>query len=357
MPPHCAQRQDSMKKLLSVVVPCYNEEQVLNSSIPRIEKAIADLQTSVGEADRSALTRFGGEELQIDYELIFVNDGSSDRTMEILRSHQKENSHIRIVNFARNFGHQIAATAGIDASNGDAVVLMDCDMQDPPETIAKMFLLWLSGYDVVYATRTKRLGETAFKKITAKMFYRVLAALSDIAIPVDTGDFRLMDRRVVDALSAMPERDRFIRGMVSWVGFKQISLPYERAERAAGESKYPLAKMVAFALNGILSFSIKPLKLASLLGLFSSMLAMAGLLYALYSKFVLNSAISGWTSLMIATLFIGGVQLFCIGVLGEYVGRIYKQSQDRPLYIVEGYYGYNDDARPKKTRSPIEKIE
>ena len=193
-------------------------------------------------------------------------------------------------------------------------------MQDPPETISKMLFLWLSGYDVVYATRTRRLGETAFKKVTAKLFYRVLAALSDTKIPVDTGDFRLMDRRVVDALTAMPERDRFIRGMVSWVGFRQISLPYERAERSAGESKYPLAKMLSFALNGVLSFSIKPLKLASLMGIFSSMLALAGLLYALYSKFVLNSAISGWTSLMIAVLFIGGVQPFLHRSAGRVCG-------------------------------------
>jgi len=346
-----------MKKVLSVVIPCYNEEQVLPGAIDRIERAVASLEDAVAQADQSALTRFPGQDVQIDHELIFVNDGSTDGTLDILRSSQKRNPHIRVVNFARNFGHQIAATAGIDASNGDAVVLIDCDMQDPPETISKMLFLWLGGYDVVYATRTRRLGETAFKKLTAKLFYRVLAALSDTKIPVDTGDFRLMDRRVVDALTAMPERDRFIRGMVSWVGFRQISLPYERAERSAGESKYPLAKMLSFALNGVLSFSIKPLKLASLMGILSSMLALAGLLYALYSKFVLNSAISGWTSLMIAVLFIGGVQLFCIGVLGEYVGRIYKHAQDRPLYIVEGYYGYGNEKPPRKTRSPIVNVE
>lgn len=346
-----------MKITLSIVVPCYNEEQVLPNSIPRMEQSVAELQKTIAQVDKTSMTRFSGQDLQIDYELVFVNDGSSDGTMDILQRSQESNPHIRIVNFARNFGHQIAATAGIDASNGDAVVLIDCDLQDPPETITKMFLLWLNGYDVVYATRTRRLGETVFKKITAKVFYRVLAALSDTAIPVDTGDFRLMDRKVVDSLSAMPERDRFIRGMVSWVGFKQFSLPYERVQRYAGESKYPLAKMISFALNGVLSFSIKPLKLASLMGIFSSLLALAGLLYALYSKLVLNSAISGWTSLMIAILFIGGVQLFCIGVLGEYVGRIYKHAQDRPMYIVEGYYGYGDKKPPKTTRSPIVDLE
>jgi len=343
---------NSMKKTLSIVIPCYNEEQVLPRAIQRIESAISELQKTVDQAERTAMPRASDEELQIDYEIIFVNDGSNDHSFDILRSHQQKNTHIRIINFARNFGHQIAATAGIDASIGDAVVLMDCDMQDPPETITKMFLLWLHGYDVIYATRTRRQGETAFKKITAKIFYRILASLSDTFIPVDTGDFRLMDRRVVEALSAMPERDRFIRGMVSWVGFKQISLPYERAERTAGNSKYPIARMISFALNGLLSFSTKPLKLASIMGFISSLLSLVGLCYALYSKFVLNNTISGWTSLMIAVLFIGGIQLFCIGVLGEYVGRIFKHAQNRPLYIVEGYYGYTNKDRPRFTRSP-----
>ena len=244
----------------------------------------------------------------------------------------------------------------MDAANGDAVVLMDSDLQDPPEVVLKMFTLWLEGYDVVYATRTKRPGETRFKKATASAFYRILNLLSDTKIPLDTGDFRLMDRRVVDVLNAMPERDRFIRGMVSWAGFKQISLPYERAERFAGTSKYPLTKMLAFALTGILSFSIQPLKLASLLGIASSFVAALGLFYALYAKLIAGAAISGWTSLILAILFIGGVQLFCIGVLGEYVGRIYNYVKGRPLYIVEGYYGYGTGS-PKLVRSPVNDVE
>ena len=244
----------------------------------------------------------------------------------------------------------------MDAANGDAVVLMDSDLQDPPEVVLKMFTLWLEGYDVVYATRTKRPGETRFKKATASAFYRILNLLSDTKIPLDTGDFRLMDRKVVDVLNAMPERDRFIRGMVSWAGFKQISLPYERAERFAGTSKYPLTKMLAFALTGILSFSIKPLKLASLLGIASSFVAALGLFYALYAKLIAGATISGWTSLILAVLFIGGVQLFCIGVLGEYVGRIYNHVKGRPLYIVEGYYGYGTGS-PKLVRSPVNDVE
>ena len=243
----------------------------------------------------------------------------------------------------------------MDASNGDAVVLMDSDLQDPPEVVVKMFGLWLEGYDVIYATRTSRPGETKFKKTTASLFYRILNLLSDTKIPLDTGDFRLMDRRVVDTLNAMPERERFIRGMVSWVGFKQISLPYERAERFAGKSKYPLAKMLSFALTGILSFSIKPLKLASLLGLFSSGIAILGFMYALYAKLIMGTAISGWTSVILSTMFVGGVQLFCTGVLGEYVGRIYKHVKERPLYIVEGYYGYTKDM-PRLVRSPVSNV-
>ena len=344
--------------LLSIVIPCYNEEQVLPESIKRIQHVASLLQGgSPSSADEQNLsinssTWGGGQENKVETELLFVNDGSTDKTFELLQSFQSLYPNIRIINFARNFGHQTAVTAGMDASNGDAVVLMDSDLQDPPEVVLKMVELWQKGYDVVYATRTSRPGETRFKKTTASLFYRILNLLSDTKIPLDTGDFRLMDRKVVDALSAMPERERFIRGMVSWVGFKQISLPYERAERFAGKSKYPLGKMLSFALTGILSFSVKPLKLASLLGLACSALSFFGLVYALFAKFVLDTAVSGWTSLILAIVFIGGVQLFCTGVLGEYVGRIYKHVKERPLYIVEGYYGYRDDA-PKLVRSPV----
>lgn len=241
----------------------------------------------------------------------------------------------------------------MDAANGDAIVLIDSDLQDPPEVVEQMVELWHKGYDVIYATRTRRPGETKFKKLTAACFYRILNLLSDTPIPLDTGDFRLMDRAVVDCINAMPEKERFVRGMVSWVGFKQISLPYERAERFAGKSKYPLIKMLSFALIGILSFSIKPLKLASLLGIFSSLFAICGFIYVVYSKFIDGNVISGWTSLMLSLFFIGGVQLFCIGLLGEYIGRIYIGTKNRPLYVVDSYYGFD---KINKTRSPVRKF-
>ena len=339
--------------LLSIVIPCFNEEEVLPESIKRIQNVISLLKNKNNYDLKIKPNNSIKDEL--NSELIFVNDGSSDRTLEILLDSQKRYSNIRVINFARNFGHQIAVTAGMDAANGEAVVLMDSDLQDPPEVVIKMFSLWLEGYDVVYATRIKRPGETKFKKITATLFYRILNMLSDTKIPLDTGDFRLMDRKVVDSLNAMPERERFIRGMVSWVGFKQISLPYERAERFAGNSKYPLKKMLSFALTGILSFSVKPLKFSSMLGMFSSFVAVIGLCYVLYANLISGTAISGWTSLILLVTLIGGIQLFCIGILGEYIGRIYNHVKGRPMYIVEGYYGYSRDL-PKKVRSPVNNV-
>ena len=239
---------EQKQQLLSLVIPCYNEEEVISETLKRLKEFCAGLQG-------------------LDVELIFVDDGSRDRTRVLLKGYAAEDSRIKVICFARNFGHQIAVTAGIDAARGDAVVLIDADLQDPPEVIHQMIAKWREGYDVVYGTRTERPGESAFKLATARSFYRLLNKLSDVPIPLDTGDFRLMSRPVVDTLSAMPERDRFVRGMVSWVGFKQIALPYKRAERFAGESKYPLRKMLRFATDGILSFSTKPLQLSIGLGL------------------------------------------------------------------------------------------
>lgn len=347
--------------LISVIIPCYNEEEVLPETIRRLDATKAILQEELAtecnflhensKESNTSIKKF------LSFEFIFVNDGSRDKTSDILITLSQQRHYVRVINFARNFGHQIAVTAGIDASNGDAVVLIDADLQDPPELIAQMVKLWLQGNDVVYATRIKRRGETVFKRLTAKLFYRIINMLSDTSIPPDTGDFRLMDRKVVDTIRAMKEHDRFIRGMVSWVGFKQISLPYERAERFAGKSKYPLIKMISFALTGILSFSLKPLKIASLLGIICSSISFLGFLYALFVKLFTNHTVTGWTSLILAILFIGGIQLFCIGVLGEYIGRIYTDSKDRPLYIVEGYYGYraNND-EPKISRSPVREV-
>jgi len=300
---------------LSVVVPCYNEAEVIDVTVPRLlamADSMADLRT----------------------ELLFVDDGSRDSTLRQLKAWAARDARIKVLSFARNFGHQVAVTAGIDAARGDAVVLIDADLQDPPEVVPEMVAKWREGFDVVYGTRTEREGETVFKRVTAKAFYRLLNRMSDVPIPLDTGDFRLMSRRVVDALKAMPERDRFVRGMVSWVGFRQVALPYRRAERFAGESKYPLRKMLRFATDGLLSFSTKPLQMAISLGALASALAFAGIVYALVIRLATDRWVEGWAALFIATLFLGGVQLITVGILGEYIGRIYHEVKRRPLYVV-----------------------
>jgi dolichol-phosphate mannosyltransferase len=321
------------RDLLSIVVPCYNEEEVIDETAARLGKLCDEI-------------------VHLDVELIFVDDGSRDRTRALLRSHREKNPRIRIIGLARNFGHQIAVTAGIDAANGDAVVLMDADLQDPPEIVQGMIEKWREGYDVVYGLRTQRTGESAFKLASARGFYRLLNKLSDVPIPVDTGDFRLMSRAVVDTLRAMPERDRFLRGMVSWVGFRQVALPYARADRFAGASKYPLRKMLRFATDGILSFSTKPLQASVALGMASAALAVVGIAYALFLRIFTNLWVEGWTALMIAVLFMGGVQLISVGILGEYVGRIYNEIKNRPLYVVQEYIGFVETA-PAMSRSPV----
>lgn len=320
--------------LLSIVIPCFNEEEVIHETIKR-------------------LTFFCTELKDLNVELVFVDDGSKDTTREILKSYALKDSRIKVICFARNFGHQIAVTAGIDAADGDAVVLIDADLQDPPEVIHQMIALWQEGYDVVYGTRSEREGESAFKLTTAKWFYRTLNYLSDVAIPLDTGDFRLMSRNVVQTLRAMPEHDRFVRGMVSWVGFKQIAVPYKRSERFAGESKYPLRKMLRFAMDGILSFSTKPLQASVGLGIMCAFIALLGIVYALSLRLFTNIWVEGWTALMIAILFIGGVQLLSVGILGEYIGRIYNEIKQRPLYVVQEYYGFEN--KPSASRSPVVK--
>jgi dolichol-phosphate mannosyltransferase len=321
------------KQLLSVVIPCYNEEEVIIETIKRLKSVCSEF-------------------INLDAEIIFVDDGSQDRTREILKNFAVEDERIRVIGFARNFGHQIAVTAGIDAANGDAVVLIDADLQDPPELIHDMIAMWQQGYDVIYGTRTDRSGESSFKVATARGFYRLLNSLSDIPIPLDTGDFRLMSRPIVETLRAMPERDRFIRGMVSWAGFNQTALPYKRAERFAGVTKYPLKKMLRFATDGILSFSTKPLQISAGLGMVSATIALIGILYALYLRVFTDIWVEGWTALMIAVLFLGGVLLISVGILGEYVGRIYNEIKSRPLYVVEEYIGFSE-IEPMLTRSPI----
>ena len=320
-------------RVLSIVVPCFNEEDCLSATIARLNALCAELRP-------------------LEVELIFVDDGSQDHTREILKGYAAEDPRIRIIGFARNFGHQLAVTAGIDAARGDAIVLIDADLQDPPEVIPKMVARWREGFDVVYGRRIERVGESTFKLASARIFYRLLNRLSDVPIPLDTGDFRLISRQVADTLKAMPERDRFVRGMVSWVGFKQTELSYQRAARFAGTSKYPLRKMVRFATDGILSFSTKPLQMAVALGMLSASVALLGIIYALTLRIFTDLWVEGWTALFIAVMFIGGAQLLCIGILGEYIGRIYSEVKKRPLYVVQEYVGL-EDRDPVLARSPV----
>jgi polyisoprenyl-phosphate glycosyltransferase len=274
---------------------------------------------------------------RLAYEIVVVNDGSTDGTANAIRSEMKRRPHVVLVNLSRNFGHQIAATAGIELASGDAVVLMDGDLQDPPELIAAFIAKWQAGYDVVYAVRRTRKGESGFKLWTARLFYRIIKRLTNVAIPVDTGDFRLMSRRVVEALRRSPERHRFLRGMVSWVGYNQIGVEYDRDERYSGTTKYPLAKMLRFAIDGITSFSDIPLRFASYFGFTVSAIAFLYALIVIVAKlFRLNppAYTPGWASTIVAVVFLGGVQLISLGILGEYLGRIYDQVKGRPLYLV-----------------------
>jgi dolichol-phosphate mannosyltransferase len=306
---------------LSVVIPCFNEADSLRETQRRLAEVASQLPS-------------------LAVEWIYVNDGSRDSTLSVLRELTGVDDRVRVISLARNFGHQMAVTAGIDAASGDAIVIIDADLQDPPELITEMVAQWQLGYDVVYGTRIDRAGESWFKLASARAFYRLLNRLSEVPIPLDTGDFRLISRRVADALREMPERDRFLRGMVSWVGFKQVALPYRRAPRFAGQSQYPLRKMFRFATDGILSFSSAPLRVSVGLGITAAALALAGIVYALVLRLFTDIWVEGWTALMIAVLFIGGVQLISIGILGAYVGRIYNEIKRRPLYVVDERIGF-----------------
>ncbi len=285
------------------------------------------------------------------FEFIFVDDGSTDATAAVLHELSLTDARVRGVRLSRNFGQQVAATAGLEHATGDAVVLMDADLQDPPEIVGQMIARWREGYHVVYAERTDRAGETAFKLWSAKAFYNIVNRVSQVRIPPDTGDFRLMDRQVVDALLRMPERDRFLRGMVSWVGYRQVAIPYQREARFAGETKYPLLKMIRFATDGILSFSFVPLRLAVWTGFFTLGLAFLGIAYAVLLRFFFDPShwVRGWASTFVAILFMGGVQLVSLGIIGEYVGRIYGEVKQRPLYFVRERFGFAADARRERS--------
>jgi dolichol-phosphate mannosyltransferase len=271
-----------------------------------------------------------------EFEVILVNDGSKDGSWERMQELRQQDPRIKLLNLSRNFGHQIAVTAGLDHARGEAVVLIDADLQDPPELIPELFARYQEGYDVVYAVRIKREQESAFKKFTAYWFYRLFRWATDVEMPVDTGDFRLMSRRVVKALSGMRERHRMLRGLVSWLGYQQVGVSYERAGRFAGTTKYPFRKMLRFALDGIASFSLLPLRLASWLGAVVSLLAFLYGGYAILAH-MLGGTVDGWTSIVATVTLIGGVQLLCVGVLGEYIGRIYDEARARPLYFIADY--------------------
>lgn len=305
-----------MKKI-SVIIPMYYEEEVAEECYKRMTSVLQNIEN-------------------YDYEIICINDGSKDKTLTILENLAIKDKRLKVLSFSRNFGHQCAVTAGLKFVTGDVIVIIDADLQDPPELIPEMLKLWEAGNDVIYGKRKTRDGESAFKLFTAKMFYKTLNALSDVEIPKDTGDFRLVDRKVVDTINSLPEHNKFLRGLFSWVGYKQIPFEYERKERFAGKTKYPLKKMLKLASDGIISFSTKPLKIVGGLGIISIVISFILLIYALISYiFKLNNLSAGWTSLMLGITFFAGVQLLSLWIMSEYIARIYDESKNRPQYIIE----------------------
>ncbi len=300
--------------LLSVVVPAFNEEEnidfFIKETLPVLEK--------------------------YNYELIFVDDGSRDKTALKIKKYTQSNKRIKLISFSRNFGHQLALSAGYQAAKGDVVITLDADLQDPPGLIDEMIRKWQEGYEVVYAKRKTR-QDNLFKRLTAYLFYRFINLLSDVPIPTDVGDYRLLDRKVVDVLNKLPEHSRFLRGLTSWIGFKQTFVYFNRQERKYGQTHYPLSKMISFAVEGLTSFSTKPLTYITYLGLFTAFVGLIGIVYALYRRLFLPPEyyVTGWTALFVAVLFIGGVQMIMLGIMGEYLGRIYREVQNRPHFIVK----------------------
>ncbi|MBK7410585.1 MAG: glycosyltransferase [Saprospirales bacterium] len=299
---------------LSVVIPIYNEE----GNIPVLYERL----TAVLEG------------MHITYQLIFINDGSRDRSMELLHGLATKDARVKYIDFSRNFGHQVALSAGLDRTQGEAVVMMDADLQDPPELLVELYQKYKEGYEVVYARRRSRQGETYFKKSATLVFYRLLARMSSIEIPLDTGDFRIIDHKVVEMLRRMPEKIKYLRGQISWIGFRQTSIEYDRPERYAGETGYSFRKLMGLALDGITGFSDVPLKIVTYFGLIVTGFAFIMTIYVLYSWFSQSDLVQGWSSLMITVLFIGGVQMIAIGIIGEYLSRIHSNVRNRPLYVI-----------------------
>jgi len=305
------------EKKISIVIPLLNEQDNLEEIIFRLKSQFQKLNN-------------------FTFEIIFIDDGSTDNSWKIVEKISSENDNIFGFKLSRNFGHQLAITAGLEKSSGDAIIIMDADLQDPPEVILQMIEKWQKGFKVVYGKRKMRKGESRFKIWTAAVFYKLINRLSDTPIPLDAGDFRLMDRQVVNELLRLPERNRFVRGLVSWVGFKQTTVEYIREERFSGKTKYPLSRMISFALDGITAFSKKPLQIAMKLGIFSIFIGLVMVIYVLISKiYYPETTISGWASMLITVVFFGGVQLLTLGIIGEYLGRIYDESKKRPLFIIE----------------------
>ncbi|WP_171189046.1 glycosyltransferase family 2 protein [Ruegeria sp. HKCCC2117] len=318
-----AQTASRTRPGLSIVVPCYNEEAVLEELVRRA-------------------THVAAETFGTDYELVLIDDGSTDRTVEMIERFANQNPNIRGVVLSRNHGHQRALSAGLIHCRGEIVLVLDADLQDPPELLPDMLAVLNEGADVVYGQRVKREGESLAKKTTASAFYRLLRMLSDVEIPLDTGDFRLMRRKVVDYLNTMPEEDRFIRGMVSWLGFRQVKFSYERAERFAGETKYPFRKMLRLAIDGVTGFSTVPLRIATWLALSMTVVSLGLFVWVILQR-IAGETVSGWASTVVVVLLVSSVQLFTIGILGEYVGRLYMQSKKRPLFVVDRLISHDRD--------------
>ncbi len=313
------------KIFLSLIIPCYNEQEVIGQTYIRVKKVLTSNQFK-------------------EHEILFINDGSGDRTLEILEKIAGKDKNVKVISFSRNFGHQAAVSAGIHHVNGDAAVIIDGDLQDPPELIPDMVEMCVKEHcNVVYGVRKVRKGESFFKKLTAKLFYRSLNYLSEIPIPLDTGDFRLIDRKVIDAFKSLKEKNKYIRGLVTWIGFKQSPIYYTREPRFAGETKYPFAKMVKFATTGLLYFTKKPLKLSMALGFFSIIIGIGLSVYTVIAKFSnLIDTVPGWASTIITLVFFGGVQLMTIGVLGEYIGSVFDEIKGRPEYIIDKKWNFDE---------------
>ncbi len=322
-----------MRPTYSLIVPLYNEQDTL----PELVRRLTDVMNT----------------LDAPTELVLINDGSKDQSLILLRSFHQQDNRICYINLARNFGHQIAVTAGLNFVRGDMAIILDADLQDPPELIPELIKQWQSGFQVVYAQRTKRIEESWGKQFLAYWFYRILRKLADVEIPTDTGDFCLIDRSVIDILNSMPERTRYLRGLRSWVGFNQTAVPFKRDARFAGEVKYTFRKSFKLAMNGIVSFSQVPLRLSTYVGLFAAIVSLFMALLILYWRiFVPNSPLTGFTMILVAVFFLGAVQLVCIGILGEYIGRIYEEVKGRPLYTVSEIVGFNNSPDNFKLYNP-----